>query len=293
MPLFFLCRKICSAPLRTARARFLVHPPAVSYNQSRERGAQMKIDQSIYYFFLFWYACGVVLLSFDILPPALEWANVVFLIAAGLIGGIYFVRSYGTSKGLSISAIIVFFSIFAEHLGVEYGILFGDYYYTQDFGPKLIGVPIAIGFAWLMVIASSHALAKVIAYKKNVLIYVLTGSLLAVLMDLIIDPVAYEVKEYWVWQAESFYYNIPFSNFAGWFIVAFILHAFIYFLVHSEMNKSGVWHSRMVLVFILMQAMFILLALISKLWLAVTATLVLTAAALAVYYYSLKRFPHD
>lgn len=59
-----------------------------------------------------------------------------------------------------------FFSIFAEHLGVEYGILFGDYYYTQDFGPKLIGVPIAIGFAWLMVIASSHALAKVIAYKK-------------------------------------------------------------------------------------------------------------------------------
>jgi hypothetical protein len=42
-----------------------------------------------------------------------------------------------------------------------------------------------------------------------------------------------------------------------------------------------------------MQAMFILLALISKLWLAVSATLVLTAAALAVYYYSLKRFPHD
>ncbi|MDR0136396.1 carotenoid biosynthesis protein [Metabacillus idriensis] len=253
----------------------------------------MKLDQSIYYFFLFWYACGVILLSFDILPPALEWANVVFLIAAGIIGGIYFIRSYGQTKGLAISALIVFFSIFAEHLGVEYGILFGDYYYTQDFGPKLIGVPIAIGFAWLMVIASSHALAKVIAYNQNVILYVLTGSFLAVLMDLIIDPVAYEVKEYWVWQAESFYYNIPFSNFAGWFIVAFILHFAIYLIVHKEITTYNLWHSRMILVFGLIQAMFILLALINQLWLAVIMTATLTAIALAGYYLSLKRFRHD
>lgn len=253
----------------------------------------MKLDHYIYYFFLFWYACGVILLSFDILPPALEWANVVFLIAAGIIGGIYFIRTYGPSKGFAISAVIVFFSIFAEHLGVQYGILFGDYYYTQDFGPKLIGVPIAIGFAWLMVIASSHALAKVIAFKQHFLVYTLTGSIIAVLMDLIIDPVAYKVKEYWIWESESIYYNIPFSNFAGWFIVAFILHLAIYFIVHKDIASRNLWHNRMILVFILIQAMFILLALISKLWLAVIMTGALSALVLIGYYFSLKRFAYD
>ncbi len=46
-----------------------------------------------------------------------------------------------------------------ESFGVHTGLFFGDYTYETDFGFKLIGVPITIGFAWLMVMATSHVLA--------------------------------------------------------------------------------------------------------------------------------------
>lgn len=36
--------------------------------------------------FLFWFAVGVVLVGFDLLPPWLEWANTVFLVLAGVMG---------------------------------------------------------------------------------------------------------------------------------------------------------------------------------------------------------------
>ncbi|TXC90795.1 carotenoid biosynthesis protein [Metabacillus litoralis] len=232
----------------------------------------MKIDELTFKLFLVWYFVGIILLTFDLIPPALEWANVVFLILSGLIGGIYFIKSFGINLGLSLSLIIVFFSIFAEHIGVEYGLLFGDYYYTSDFGPKLIGVPIAIGFAWLMVIAGSHAISSVITKKQQFIPYTIIASLLAVLIDLVIDPVAYEVKNYWVWNAESFYYNIPMSNFIGWFIVAFILHSVIYLLSLKAKRTITIWHSRIVTVYFLVLAMFLLLSLFNGLWLAVFIT---------------------
>lgn len=243
----------------------------------------MKIDELTFKLFLIWYYVGIILLTFDLIPPSLEWANVVFLFLSGLIGGIYFIKSFGPKLGLIISFIIVFFSIFAEHIGVEYGLLFGDYYYTSDFGPKLIGVPIAIGFAWLMVIAGSHAISSVITKKQHFFPYTILASLLAVLIDLVIDPVAYEVKNYWIWNAESFYYNIPMSNFIGWFIVAFALHSVIYLLSLKAKQIMSIWHFRIVTVYFLVLAMFLLLSLFNGLWLAVCITGLFTLITFIAY----------
>ncbi|WP_259457910.1 carotenoid biosynthesis protein [Salipaludibacillus neizhouensis] len=80
-------------------------------------------------------------------------------------------------------------------------------------------------------------------------IYAFYGGIIATL-DLIIDPVAYAVKRYWVWNEGGFYYDIPFSNFYGWFILSFILHLLIYGLFHRsgkwENTGSRFWTSRMV-----------------------------------------------
>ncbi|KHF30408.1 hypothetical protein LR68_00779 [Anoxybacillus sp. BCO1] len=43
----------------------------------------MKSGDRLYRLFLIWYACGIVLVGFRLLPPWLEWANVVFLMLAG------------------------------------------------------------------------------------------------------------------------------------------------------------------------------------------------------------------
>jgi len=224
----------------------------------------MSFDNVLFRFFIFWYICGVILLSFDLLPAWLEWANAVFLILSGLLAIVYFSKAFGRKKGFLISIVIFIFSYLAEFIGSSYGILFGEYYYTDRFAPNLFGVPIAIGFAWLMVMGTSHALAVTITKGKKRLQPII-GACIAVIIDLIIDPVAFKLKQYWIWEEDGVYYDIPFSNFLGWFVVALVLHVFILFF---SPGKNVLWEKRMFVLFALTIAMFVLLGATADLWFA-------------------------
>ncbi|UOQ46566.1 hypothetical protein MUN89_15025 [Halobacillus salinarum] len=60
-----------------------------------------------YRIFIFWYVCGAFLLTFNILPPWLEWANTVFLMLAGIVAGIYFTQRYGLITGEFIVSLLL------------------------------------------------------------------------------------------------------------------------------------------------------------------------------------------
>lgn len=243
----------------------------------------MRFENGVFKLFIFWYIIGVLLLSFDLLPSWLEWANAVFLILAGALGALYFMRRFGIGIGLSLSAFIFISTFIVEGAGAKADFLFGSYDYTERFAPNLFGVPIAIGFAWIMVVATSHVAARWI-FPKGGILYAVAGGIGAVIMDLIIDPVAYEVKGYWIWEDTGWYYGIPWTNFFGWFVVSFVLH----FLIDLLMKRKGwdisggVPEKRMLLLYGLMIAMFILLGLINGLYLAAIGTTVLTAGYLAL-----------
>ena len=226
----------------------------------------MKWQHFTFYFFLIWYSIGVILVGFDWVPSWLEWANSVFIITAGILGWIYFIRSFGTLHGTLISMLIFVGSFAIEYVGSTYSLLFGSYYYTDYFAPNLFGVPIAIGFAWVMVIATSHAIVHAFSLKTSWL-KAIAGGLLAVLFDLVLDPVSYSVKSYWIWEDSGFYYNIPITNFTGWFITAFVLHVIIE-LLFNGFKTDLIWQKRMVLLYSLMIAMFAFIAFINGLYLA-------------------------
>lgn len=233
----------------------------------------MKWDHRIYRLFIFWYIIGIILLGFDILPSWLEWANAVFLILAGTIGFLYFVRRFGKTAGIAIGLIIFFSTFIVEGAGANSGFLFGSYDYTDRFAPNLFGVPIAIGFAWLMVVATSHVLARWI-FPDNTLGYAVTGGIGAVIMDLIIDPVAYHIKGYWIWEDIGWYYEIPWTNFFGWFVVSFVLHLMIDIVMRrkSMVIENDLYERRLVLLYLLMIGMFAMLGALGGLWLAVAAS---------------------
>lgn len=240
----------------------------------------MKFENVLFRFFIIWYICGVILLTFDLLPAWLEWANAVFLILSGLLAIVYFSKAFGRKAGYVISMVIFLFSYFAEFIGLSYGILFGEYYYTNRFAPNLFDVPIAIGFAWLMVMGTSHALANSISAKKWM--QPIIGACIAVIIDLVIDPVAFKLKQYWIWEEDGVYYDIPFSNFLGWFIVALILHVFILFF---SQEKNILWEKRMFYLFVLTITMFVLLAATGELWFAG----ILTACLAGLTLYAARR----
>ncbi|ELK44586.1 carotenoid biosynthesis protein [Halobacillus sp. ACCC02827] len=241
----------------------------------------------IYRFFLFWYACGLILVTFDILPPWLEWANSVFLITAGVVGGIYFCKMYGTYKGLLYSIIIVVVSIYVEHLGVEQDFLFGSYTYNDNFGLKIADTPITIGFAWLLVMGCSHEMARGItsAWKgpfKNIS-FLIIGSLVTVTMDLILDPVNYKIKEYWLWDEPGLYYDIPASNFVGWFVLSAVFHLIFLLWSPKPLEDTGMWPKRMSYVFLMIVFMFLVVALTGGLFFAITLVTILTVIWYVLY----------
>ncbi|WP_082234353.1 carotenoid biosynthesis protein [Halobacillus massiliensis] len=220
----------------------------------------------IFRFFIIWYICGVIILSFDILPSWLEWANSVFLITAGLIGGIYFTQLYGWIRGTIFSLFVIIVSIYVEHLGVKSGFLFGNYSYGENFGLKIVDTPITIGFAWLLIIGCSHELARGITQQLSLvfqkLTFLFTGSLIAVTMDLILDPVAFKVQQYWIWDEPGIYYDIPFSNFFGWFVLSLFFHLLSLIVFNKEEACSKTWHGRMAFMYGAIIFMFSLLAVI-------------------------------
>ncbi|MFG6149103.1 carotenoid biosynthesis protein [Halobacillus sp. B23F22_1] len=245
----------------------------------------------IFRFFVFWYICGIILLTFDWLPPWLEWANSVFLITAGVIGGIYFTQLYSVIKGIGYSLLIIVVSIYVEHLGVETGFLFGEYLYNENFGLKIADTPITIGFAWLLIIGCSHEIARGVTVSLNGWLkwasFLILASLLAVTMDLILDPVAYHVQEYWLWEGSGVYYDIPFSNFAGWFILAFIFHALHFVFSRQLSTSSPVWQKRMAFMFGAIIFMFSILAITGGIYGAAVLVIVLALVWYALYYWRL------
>ncbi|KHE71428.1 carotenoid biosynthesis protein [Halobacillus sp. BBL2006] len=243
----------------------------------------------IYRFFIFWYICGVFLLTFDLLPPWLEWANSVFLITAGVIAGIYFCHLYGLRGGITYSLLIIVLSIYVEHLGVAYDFLFGSYDYNANFGIKIFDTPLTIGFAWLLIMGCSHELAMGITKGLNgivrSLVFVLVGALIAVTMDLILDPVSFKVKEYWIWQEPGLYYDIPFSNFIGWFVVSTCFHLVFILWSPERKTRTSIWRNRMCLIFGLIIAMFCLIAMTGGVFGAAILVLVLTGIWYGLYFW--------
>jgi len=109
------------------------------------------------------------------------------------------------------------FGMVAEWLGVNFGLIFGDYAYGNNLGPKIWGVPWMIGINWAILVFLTASIAQKIS--KNLFVASTIGAILMVLLDLIIEQVAPQF-DFW-----EFNNNIvPLQNYVGWFVVAFLAH---------------------------------------------------------------------
>jgi putative membrane protein len=128
--------------------------------------------------------------------------------------------------------------LFAEIIGVNTGILFGDYHYSKIFGEKLMGVPILIGLNWFCIVyASFQVVLKFIksAHLNGFAIALLT-AFLATLFDFVMEPVAIELG-FWQWHTPE----IPFLNYACWFIISFMIALFFYWIGVKKNNPFAVY----------------------------------------------------
>ncbi len=118
------------------------------------------------------------------------------------------------------SILIVTFTLSIEIIGVNTGLVFGDYSYGEILRPFLYKTPVVIGFAWLSMLISSTALTRTFLRAKFTDNRFKTAFIVATVMvvfDFFMEPAAVKLG-YWSWQSEI----IPIKNYISWFLVSFL-----------------------------------------------------------------------
>jgi putative membrane protein len=102
-----------------------------------------------------------------------------------------------------------------EILGVNYGLIFGDYVYLDNLGFKILGVPILIGFNWIILTLITGSLSSLLT--SNIYYSVFWGAIFMILLDLLIEPVA-PLLGFWVFDNQQ----VPVQNYIGWFVIGIV-----------------------------------------------------------------------
>ena len=115
-------------------------------------------------------------------------------------------------KSFVIIIFIFFLSIISEIIGVNYGLLFGSYYYGENLGYSIYGVPLVIGLNWVVLTVSSGNIASYF-FEKNKYLSILIGSLLMLILDVIMEQVSGNI-DFWYFNDESLIFN-----YITWFLL--------------------------------------------------------------------------
>jgi putative membrane protein len=120
---------------------------------------------------------------------------------------------------------------FIELIGVNRGVIFGEYRYGQGLGLKLWNTPLLIGMNWLMMVYLSGSVVSLM--NLRVIPSILIASFIMLLYDVLMEQVASDL-DMWYWANNT----IPLQNYIAWFIIALIFHIGIKIVGIKTENKD-------------------------------------------------------
>lgn len=141
--------------------------------------------------------------------------------------------------------------LLAEVIGVNTGLLFGDYSYGKILGIKWLQVPLLIGLNWFIIIycsgISTHTLLRKVIKKVAVqehqppkalkaLSVIADGATLAVIFDWMLEPVAVKLG-FWQWNRDG---SVPLYNYLCWFVISIALLTVFHFCKFNKTNKFAI-----------------------------------------------------
>lgn len=211
----------------------------------------IKIKNNIAVFVaLLFHICGAIGILFS---PYKNWfisnTSLNLLLMAGLL--IFTQPSYKNwFWGFTIITAIVGFGV--EVIGVNTGILFGNYSYGSLMGAKLFGVPLLIGVQWFVTVYCCGVIMQYVnnwtklkisnaeidtktTDKIQSISLVVDAALLATFFDYIMEPVAQKLG-YWQWEKNE----VPFFNYTCWFLISAVLLFLLTKLSFNKLNQFAI-----------------------------------------------------
>ena len=147
--------------------------------------------------------------------------------------------------------IVFIVGFLSEVVGVNTGLLFGDYHYSKILGIQLFQVPILIAVNWFIIIYCSgigtHVLLNKVIHrvakdynepslKLKAMSVIFDGASLAVLFDWLMEPVAIKLG-FWTWDGDG---SVPFYNYFCWLLISILLLTVFNFFNLRKENKFAV-----------------------------------------------------
>jgi uncharacterized membrane protein len=129
---------------------------------------------------------------------------------------LWHVESYTIKLVLAISIPFVL-GFITEALGVNYGLIFGNYAYGKNLGLKIAGVPILICVNWALLTMATADVARYVS--NNTIIASFIGAALMTGLDIILEVSA---PRFDFWEFENGV--VPLQNYIGWLVTAFVAH---------------------------------------------------------------------
>jgi uncharacterized membrane protein len=186
--------------------------------------------------FLIWSAAGLIFTLKRISPEAvahwpipnwlgqfvdfcLQNGDPILILLAFTNTHLHAVRQWNAGVARRWAAIVLVCSFGIETFGAITSFPFGDYHYTDRFGPVLGVVPLTIPLAWHVVVTNALFMVRAVAPHVSRLAEAALAGLLCTLYDFILEPFATSVKQYWIWIDGT----IPPINYVAWFILSGLL----------------------------------------------------------------------
>ena len=236
---------------------------AAKPSSSGDRRSLRQIILLLLAVYLFIYVFAVPMLMLDLVPAWGTWMGGFLLILQGSLLTLWLAANAG-ARGWLAAAGIGGLSWAVEHLGVTTGWPFGPYSYTGMLGWKLGGVvPLPIPFAWLLVIPAAIGAARWLLPARTSRIWLaLLAPLLALALDLLLEPVAAYIMDYWHWLDSGPYYGVPTANFIAWGVTALVLTLLTLVLGGKRLRDPAVLPDVPVLLYLLNLVQFTLVDLV-------------------------------
>jgi putative membrane protein len=177
---------------------------------------------ALFALFVVGWALAVIGISRNMrLPVDEHWAGSGMLFLEGTIALLWIVIAFSWRHAAQFALVVLPSAFLIEFIGVTVGVPFGPYHYTDALAPSILGrVPAPITCAWLMIALGTLATAAWIVQRERRWAIIPVAALLATGLDACLEPTAYHVKAYWLWETSGRYYGIPTINFLGWFVAS-------------------------------------------------------------------------
>ncbi len=126
----------------------------------------------------------------------------------------------------------------SEFSSINNGFPYGEYHYIYENMPgelMIAGVPFFDSLSYPFLIFAGFTTAEFMLPRAKKIWLILAGSTLTMMLDVIIDPVAKLGKQWFLGEIYYYahpgeYFGIPLTNFAGWFLVPFVVILFNMFI---------------------------------------------------------------